>query len=47
MLENIDLSRKITKEQYKQDKEAAALKLAALQRRVKELGIPVTIVIEG
>ena len=47
MLENIDLSRKITKEQYKQDKEAAALKLAALQRRVKELGIPVTIVFEG
>ncbi|HUT00955.1 MAG TPA: polyphosphate:AMP phosphotransferase [Phycisphaerae bacterium] len=47
MLENIDLSRKISKAEYKEAKDATALKLAALQRRVTELGIPVIIVFEG
>jgi polyphosphate:AMP phosphotransferase len=47
MLENIDLSRKVGKAEYKQAKEPAELKLAALQRRAKDLGIPVIIVFEG
>ena len=47
MLENIDLSRKVAKAEYKQAKDATGLKLAALQRRVTELGIPVVIVFEG
>jgi len=47
MLENIDLSRRIPKAEYKEAKDAAGLRLAALQRRVTELGIPVIIVFEG
>jgi len=47
MLENIDLSRKIAKDAYKQAKEEMAIKLGVLQRRVTELGIPVIIVFEG
>ena len=47
MLESIDLSRKVDKAEYKRAKEPAELRLAALQRRVKELGIPVLIVFEG
>src|ERR1700760_5081321 len=47
MLENIDLSKKVSKEQYKQAKEEADLKLSELQRQVKALGIPVIIVFEG
>jgi len=47
MLENIDLSRKLSKADYAEAKDATALKLAALQRRVTELGIPVIIVFEG
>jgi polyphosphate:AMP phosphotransferase len=47
MLENIDLSRKVPKEEYKSSKGELDLKLGALQRRVKELNIPVIIVIEG
>ena len=47
MLENLDLSRKIDKAEYKTSKEAADLKLSALQRELKELGIPVMIIFEG
>ena len=47
MLRNIDLSRKVAKEEYKPLKEDADLKLAALQRQVKALGIPVIVVFEG
>ena len=47
MLEKIDLSRKIGKAEYKKAKDAMAIRLAALQRRATELGIPVIIVFEG
>jgi len=47
MLKNIDLSRKVKKTEYKEAKDALELRLAALQRRVKELGIPVIIAFEG
>ena len=47
MLENIDLSREVEKEAYKAAKEEADLKLAELQRRAKEVGIPVVVVYEG
>ncbi len=47
MLEKIDLSRKVSKARYKAAKDAAALELGVLQRRAKELGIPVIVVFEG
>ena len=47
MLENIDLSREIPKEQYKLAKDEMSIRLGVLQRRAKELGIPVVIVFEG
>ena len=47
MLENIDLSRKIGKDEYKKGIEDLRLKLAALQRRLTELKIPVIVVFEG
>ena len=47
MLENIDLSRKVSKQEYKEAKRELDLKLGALQRRVKQLNIPVIIVFEG
>jgi len=47
MLKNIDLSREVAKEEYKRLKSDADLKLAALQRQAKILGIPVIIVFEG
>ena len=47
MLESIDLSRKIPKTEYKAVKDDLELKLAELQRRAKELRIPVIIVFEG
>ena len=47
MLENIDLSRKVSKDEHKEAKDQAILKLAALQRRAKDLGIPVIVVFEG
>ena len=47
MLDNIDLSRKVGKAEYKQAKEQAELRLGALQRRAKELNIPILIVFEG
>jgi len=47
MLKNIDLSREVAKAEYKRLKGDADLKLAALQRQVKALGIPVVIVFEG
>jgi AMP-polyphosphate phosphotransferase len=47
MLRNIDLSRKVAKPEYKTLKGEADLKLAALQREVKALGIPVIVVFEG
>ncbi len=47
MLENIDLKRKVSKKEYKEIKKDLDLKLAALQRRVKELRFPVIIVFQG
>src|SRR5205823_4710430 len=47
MLENIDLSKEVSKDEYKKAKADADLKLAELQREVKALGIPVIIVFEG
>ena len=47
MLKNIDLSREVAKEEYKRLKGDADLKLAALQRQTKILGIPVMVVFEG
>jgi len=47
MLKNIDLSREVAKEEYKRLKGDADLKLAALQRQAKILGIPVIVVFEG
>ena len=47
MLKNIDLSRKISKEEYKANKDQLEYKLAELQRKAKELNIPVIVVFEG
>ncbi len=47
MLENIDLSKTLDKAEYRKLKDEAELKLSALQRQAKELGIPVIIVFEG
>lgn len=47
MLRNIDLSRKVAKPEYKALKAEADLKLAALQREIKALGIPAIVVFEG
>jgi AMP-polyphosphate phosphotransferase len=47
MLKNIDLSREVSKEEYKKRKGDADLKLADLQRQAKILGIPVIVVFEG
>ncbi len=47
MLENIDLSRKVPKEEYKKAMEELRRRLAALQRRMTELKIPVIVVFEG
>ncbi|MCZ6681236.1 MAG: polyphosphate:AMP phosphotransferase [Candidatus Poribacteria bacterium] len=47
MLENIDLSRKVGKAEYKRTKDRLELKLAALQRRAIDLNIPVIIIFEG
>lgn len=47
MLENIDLSRKVSKEEYKSVKKSLELKLAELQRCIKKMQIPLIIVFEG
>ncbi|MBF0230869.1 MAG: polyphosphate:AMP phosphotransferase [Desulfamplus sp.] len=47
MLENIDLSRKVSKEEYKSVKEVLEPKLAELQRCIKKMEIPLIIVFEG
>jgi len=47
MLEKIDLSRKVGKAEYKKAKDELDLKLPALQRRAKDLGIPIIIAFEG
>ncbi len=47
MLEKLDLTKKITKEEYKIIMEDLQLKLSSLERKVRELKIPVIIVVEG
>ena len=47
MLEKIDLSRKVSKADYKAVKEQEDWKLAALQRRAKDMGVPIIVVFEG
>src|ERR1700674_4482801 len=47
MLKNIDLTREVPKPEYKRLKAEADLKLAALQRQSKALGIPIIVVVEG
>lgn len=47
MLKEIDLSKEISKEEYKKIMENLELKIAELQRKIKKLKIPVIIVFEG
>jgi AMP-polyphosphate phosphotransferase len=47
MLKNIDLTREVSKGEYKRLKVEADLKLASLQRESKALGIPIVVVVEG
>jgi AMP-polyphosphate phosphotransferase len=47
MLKNIDLTREVPKGEYKRLKDEADLKLAALQRQSKALGIPIMVAFEG
>lgn len=47
MLEKLDLTRKVSKADYKRAKDDLDLRLAELQRKLKSLGIPVIIVVEG
>ena len=47
MLEQIDLTRKLEKEEYQQKMEEMEPALARLQRECKALGIPVIVVFEG
>lgn len=47
MLEQIDLTKKMKKEEYKERMETMMPRLAKLQRECKALGIPVMIVFEG
>ncbi|MCI9184337.1 MAG: polyphosphate:AMP phosphotransferase [Lachnospiraceae bacterium] len=47
MLEKIDLSRTVEKEEFKKVQEEEGAKLGRLQRKLKEAGIPVLILFEG
>jgi polyphosphate:AMP phosphotransferase len=47
MINNLDLSMKLSKDDYKMQKEALQEKISELQREIKEKGIPVLIVFEG
>jgi len=47
VLEKVDLSRKVSKAAYKKAKDGLDLRLAALQRKARDLRIPVIIVFEG
>jgi AMP-polyphosphate phosphotransferase len=47
MLKNIDLTREVSKADYKRLKSEADLKLAAIQRQTKALGIPIIVIFEG
>ena len=47
MLHNLDLSRKVAKDEFKTNKDKLQIRIASLQRRAHELKIPVIIVFEG
>lgn len=47
MLEKIDLSKELDKNEYKKQMEELEPKLSLLQRELRELGVPVMIVFEG
>src|SRR6202162_5201720 len=47
MLKNINLTREVSKAEYKRLNGEADLKLAALQRQAKALDIPIIVVVEG
>jgi len=47
MLEKLDLGAEVDKEAYRADRDKLELELGSLQRRARELGIPVLIVFEG
>lgn len=47
MLEKVDLTKKISKEEYKEKMPRLEAKLGSLQRECKALGIPIMIVFEG
>ena len=47
MLEKVDLSKKMSKEEYKEKMPFLESRLGELQRQCKSLGIPVMIVFEG
>ncbi|OHD57176.1 MAG: phosphate--AMP phosphotransferase [Spirochaetes bacterium GWF1_51_8] len=47
MLENIELSKKMNKDEYKKVMPGLTIELAALQREATQFGIPVMIVFEG
>lgn len=47
MLENIETTRKISKEEFKSQKDDLYIKIGKLQRRARELKIPVMIIFEG
>ena len=47
MLESIDLSRVVEKPEYKQEKDSLGIRIASLQRQLKEHGVPVIVVFEG
>lgn len=47
MLEKVDLTKKISKEEYKEKMPRLEAKLGSLQRECKVLGIPIMIVFEG
>ena len=47
MLEKVDLTKKISKEEYKEKMPQLEARLGRLQRECKALGIPVLIVFEG
>ncbi|OPZ25103.1 MAG: Thymidylate kinase [Lentisphaerae bacterium ADurb.BinA184] len=47
MLEKLDLDAEVDKEAYRAERDKLELELGSLQRRARELGIPVLIVFEG
>ena len=47
MLDKIDLSKKLSKEEYKDEMNILQEKLSSLEQQIKQMGIPVLIVFEG